>query len=622
MDKTVIVDTEINNIISGTERFFGNAVTKEMAFNYLTLWYFYLCNEMKYKYNDISLENVDYRQLQPYITDGANDGGIDYVYFDDDSTPKVVVVQSKYKNNGESIDYNTIISELNKMSDTINNFVKCNSGGYNSNLQRELQNALDSLPDSQSTNVEYIIFTNSDLDVEKVMRKIERSENPSLTRESVTIYKYCDIESKIITELEEIPTVSEAKIKIDRAKNMLTYRTDKVWGIMVNVSSHSIKKLFNKYKDSGLFDLNIRRFIKNKLVDKGINDSLQKAREDFWFLNNGIIIACKNFDPDGDTVNLWDFSIVNGGQTTHLIGSDTSSDEEFFLPCKIICQNPNIDNKDDNQTFFTRIAEATNSQKPIYQRDIKSNSPEMRRLQRWLKQDKVFLEIKRGVKLSSSEKKQYDHFVKNDELGQLILSFIHQRPGTARSNKKELFETPALYGKIYMHSYEKDECKKKCIIDIVKINTLYETIAKDLAESNSLEDEEKVVLKNGKQIIFAVLGLLYRWTNNDYLPEDAITNKGSVVDNDFMYSSIISNYDRDDLYDCMYELIVWIIQQITRPYQNALETNKASSVSNYFKKDGTYYNEIIPALAKEYMRNTRSGKKSVIDDYVLVLKRK
>ena len=51
--------------------------------------------------------------------------------------------------------------------------------------------------------------------------------------------------------------------------------------------------------------------------------------------------------------------------------------------------------KDENAgaVFFTKIAEATNSQKPIYARDLKSNSPEMLSLKRCLEREDVFLEM-------------------------------------------------------------------------------------------------------------------------------------------------------------------------------------------------------------------------------------
>ncbi len=52
---------------------------------------------------------------------------------------------------------------------------------------------------------------------------------------------------------------------------------------------------------------------------------------------------------------------------------------------------------------------------------------------KWLASENIYLEIKRG---SKKPKKQIFNFsIKNDELGQLILSFVHQRPGTARSGK-------------------------------------------------------------------------------------------------------------------------------------------------------------------------------------------
>ena len=117
-------------------------------------------------------------------------------------------------------------------------------------------------------------------------------------------------------------------------------------------------------------------------------------------MNNGIIIACEYFEIDGDTVKLSKFSIVNGGQTTTLIGNYKGTNtKEFYIPCKIVATkvDPKSTKSDSNADFFTKIAEATNSQKPIYARDLKSNAPEMVQLYNWLKNEKVYLEIKRGL---------------------------------------------------------------------------------------------------------------------------------------------------------------------------------------------------------------------------------
>ena len=66
-------------------------------------------------------------------------------------------------------------------------------------------------------------------------------------------------------------------------------------------------------------------------------------RDNFWFLNNGIIIACTEFEPDGDTIKLHNFSIVNDGQTTQLIGTYKGTNtKEFYIPCKIVATKNDI----------------------------------------------------------------------------------------------------------------------------------------------------------------------------------------------------------------------------------------------------------------------------------------
>lgn len=203
--KSEIIENEIRKIVNGTGKVFPNPVSDEMAFNYLTLWYFYLCNELRYKVNKKKIDEIDYRDLETYITDGTNDGGIDYVYLDDESTAKVVVVQSKYT---DTLDYNTIIAELKKMSNTIDDFSKVNTSHYNTNVKRELQNALDSLPDSQSTNVEYVLFTTAEIsNIDDILSRIDNDQNPNLNRDSVSIFQVSDIESKISQVTEEILTV-------------------------------------------------------------------------------------------------------------------------------------------------------------------------------------------------------------------------------------------------------------------------------------------------------------------------------------------------------------------------------------------------------------------------------
>lgn len=545
-------------------------VTDENAFEYLAMQFF--C----YKIKNIKPKLYD---IESSITNGPNDGGIDFVYYDDEES-KVVLGQCKYT---ENMKLNDIISELNKMSSTVENFKKAYTGTYNKKLKTNLQNALDRLPDESAGNVEYCIFTTSDINQNDVTNKLH-AENNLYSKDMVSVYGVSEINSQIKELIEKAKTVNEYKIEIDYPHNVLQYETDNVSGIMVNMSSESLVRMYDKFKDEGLFDLNIRKYIKNKTVDEGIKETLDKERDNFWFYNNGLTIACSEYVLDGNKVKLYDFSIVNGGQTTNRIGNyKGSNNDKFYLPCKIISI------KNDDQKLYSKIAEATNSQKPINPRDLKSNSPEMKMLQRWLGKEGVYLEIKRGEKKKLKNIKS----IKNDELGQLLLSFGYQQPGTARSGKRNIFENKPLYNKLYRVNYEKDPNKKEFVLDLIKLSENYSIIEADLKNGTTISDDEKIVLSNAKYVIFSLLGLSYYIVNEDYSRDDLNNDISVLKSPDLVYSKFISNYKADDYQERLKSLIEMILDSLCDTYENCVARNEVTSISNLFKTDKKYRDSIV-----------------------------
>ena len=571
------VQEEINKIS-------GKNIQPERAFSHLLL---------KYRFD------VNYSDQIGLVTDGPNDGGIDFLYYDEDDA-RVVLCQSKFS---DELQFNDIIAELQKMHSTVQNFKKSNTGIYNETLKMALQNAIDRLPDDNFDNFEYYLFTTAPINVGKVLKKIEST---CTFYESVSIVTSDQIEKLIEQSLESLTTVEYEKVRIDRPRNFLEYESDDSKGIMCNVLSSSLISLYNKYAGKGLFDLNIRRYIRNTLVDNGINKTLDNNRSNFWFLNNGVIIACENYDIDGDTVKLSKFSIVNGGQTTTLIGNyKGNNSQDFYIPCKIVAT------KDDakSESFFTNIAEATNSQKPIYARDLKSNAPEMVRLHKWLKSHKIYLEIKRGYK----PKFKPVISIKNDELGQLILSFALQRPGTSRSGKKVIFENQALYDQLYKVNYEKDEFKKSFLIDLIDLKCRYDEIEIKLKRS-SLDAIELEVLKNGRQTIFALMGMFYRLINEDITEKDIQDNPKSLESIPFVYGYILSHYQKDDINIRLEAVIKDILQLLAEAYEKAVRDGITTSVSNFMKTDQKYFNDITLSIIK----NLRfSAGKDLIENSVI-----
>ncbi len=565
-----IIKTEIDLAIQKIQSFFQKNISKERAFSHILLKYYF---------------GVEY--YDQVVTDGANDGGIDFLYYDEEED-KVIVCQSKLT---AALSCEEINTEFNKMHSTIENFRRANTGCYNQTLKQALQNALDQLPDDNSGNIEYRVFTTADIDTDAIKKKIANL-SPNYPLDSAIIDSVIDIEQQIQKVNGSLSTVKEAKIQIDTPSNFLTYESAESRGMMCNVSSQSIVKLYNKFYSAGLFDLNIRRYIRNTLVDNGIKKTLDTNRANFWFLNNGIIIACEDYRVDGKVVHLANFSIVNGGQTTHLIATHKGS-SEFYIPCKIVAT------KDEKQAgkFFTDIAEATNSQKPIYARDLKSNAPEMVRLAKWLQDESIYLEIKRGGKLGKGFKPKTK--ISNDELGQLILSFAYQKPGTSRSGKKAIFENQSIYKQIYQEEYQKDPAKKRFILDLIDLNDRYKEIELKF-KSERLTPEQVTILKNGKQTIFALMGLCSMLVNQHITERDILDNPRILTDVNFEFGSILSDYKADDIEDKLEQIVYDIVDIVTESFSKAFEDGAVTSVSNFMKTDLRYHNEIALKFIKNF----------------------
>ena len=184
-----IIKEELRNIQKKILIYNNKNISEENAFEYLALQFF--C----FKTNDIDEKIFD---IKNSITNGPNDGGIDFVFYDEEEQ-KVILGQCKYT---ENMNLNEIVSELNKMSSTVENFKKGLTGSYNQKLKNILQNALDRLTEENVGNVEYWIFTTSVFNENEVDNKIEK-EHSLYSKEMVSIFGLEDISSKIKETIEK-----------------------------------------------------------------------------------------------------------------------------------------------------------------------------------------------------------------------------------------------------------------------------------------------------------------------------------------------------------------------------------------------------------------------------------
>jgi len=585
MDKNILLK-EINSLKEDFPKL--NTLKEEDLFSLVCLKYYY------------QPEDFSYFHYKESFVDGKSDGGIDLVVINDvDSySTTLSLIQCKWINNLDNIQ--DIKDIFTKIEQTYNDFLANKTTKYNPRLKRILKDKLDYIDDLDNL-IEFTLFISVEISPDR-KEKIEDALKgiASLNEYLITIYYLDDIVENIESVKEPKKFVEEDKIIINKNDGHLNYGD---FGLLVNISSNSLKNLYDRYKNKGLFEQNFRYFIRNKKIDDKITNSLQKKRNDFWFLNNGIIISCSDFKIDGNNIRLWDFSIVNGCQTTTLIGEyrGKNENEDFFLPCKIVKSKSDPNNNEKGFSYFmSEIAEASNSQKPISDRDLKSNRPEQRKLQTFLREEdpKIYLEIKRG----EVYKRSIDSWqkIKNDELGQYILAFNLQQPGTARSTKRKIFSSDKTYRSIFLRTYSKEN-----IVDLLRLKEYYnDYVNKQLKDDKFVDLEQESVARNGKFIVIALIGLFFKYKNS------LITFKGyskdenwiAYLEEDNLQGPLLNvNYKQDDFFLKLNGLFQLIIMELSNLYKQREKDER--NVSNFFKTDTKYQKIIIKHFIDSVFNN-------------------
>ena len=316
-----------------------------------------------YYKNEINKTNI-----RGGFTDGSGDGGIDFIYSDDST---MYLIQGKSSANLTVEDIKNLFT---KMAETVSDFDENKDGKYSQILRSVYHNKYDDLDDNK--NIELVLFTKTILS-EDTRKQIENfSSKECMNDYTITMYDANDIALKKASLFQQKDLIKEDSVQLylgnDGTKNILHYGES---GIIVNIKATSLKNLYAKHIKDGLFSYNLREHIKQKSVDQGIENTIKNNFEKFWFYNNGIIIGCKEFKIDGNKIKPYDFSIINGAQTTTQIGKSKIIDNnhDFAIVCKIVRAKDSV--RDDTD-FIGKISEASNSQKPIKPRDLKSNSIE------------------------------------------------------------------------------------------------------------------------------------------------------------------------------------------------------------------------------------------------------
>lgn len=231
-------------------------------------------------------------------------------------------------------------------------------------------------------------------------------------------------------------------------------RFDEATGITSWIFTMKGSAIANIFHDVGvrLFARNIRGFLGNTDINRGMQITIDQEPEYFWYFNNGITVVCDKAQQisarGSNQLKIANAQIINGQQTTRSLSMQKNNDAEVLIKL-IEIPRESSDGQSKYSRIVNQIVSATNWQNAISPSDLKANDPEQVRIERDFR--KLGYHYLRK-KMSKSEARsmmggRYKWVIKKEDIARYVAS-CDLDPYILRLGKDRLFEDD-LYPKIF-----------------------------------------------------------------------------------------------------------------------------------------------------------------------------
>jgi len=268
------------------------------------------------------------------------------------------------------------------------------------------------------------------LDVSEILTESEVKFETIGATELLEIYR--KKENKVFTlKLAETPLSSQGKVFISlvRLSDFNKFITDDDGEIIRNI-----------------FEANVRDYQGKSNVNLDIKSTLEttKAKEDFWWLNNGVTILADDVSaPGGKELIIHNPEIVNGLQTStelyRFFASESAHCDNRSLLVRIIVP--------ENEESRDKIIRATNSQTPIPKASLRATDSIHRDIEDYFKPRGLFYDRRKNF--YKNEGKKPADIVSLPFLAQCVMAITMQKPDFARARPSTLLEDNISYEKLY-----------------------------------------------------------------------------------------------------------------------------------------------------------------------------
>ncbi len=341
--------------------------------------------------------NIDPAEAAACITDGPDDQGVDGIYVHPNHN-RIFFVQAKWRKNPES---GVSLSEFNRFRDGVEKLINGNLDGFSEDIKTRYNEILAALTNID-TKITVAFVTTS---AQKISEHIEKSAQEFCAK----INAYSELIEIEWRNLEDIINFARASVRPDINETILLQNFGRItepfesyFGV---VSTNDLAKLAEKYGNA-LFSDNLRYFLEDSDVNKGIAQTLHDYPGYFWYYNNGVTAICSSIkkQPQGGgstevgLFNVEGLTIINGAQTVGTIARFIKA-QESGTDAKVLMRIISLEGTPIQ--FSSDVTKANNTQNDLTAIDFVSQDPQQERLRIELAKHGIIYVYRRGDSVSN-----------------------------------------------------------------------------------------------------------------------------------------------------------------------------------------------------------------------------
>lgn len=324
---------------------------------------------------------VEYDIAAQSITDGYHDLGIDAVY-NDTAQKKLILVQSKWRKDGlGSISQ----EEASTFAEGVARVINFDLTGCNAKLSAKQSEITDALRDmNYQIEIVYCHTGNQGMN-EYASRALNSLLNQVNEDDSTELLTFTEIKLQDIYEYLANGQINESIVLNDVLISNWGSVDAPFKAYYGTIQVSAVGEWYNQYGNQ-LFAKNIRYYKGSTEVNQGIKEVLKTQPEKFFYYNNGIKLLCKKITKKlpystGNNVGLFALegvSLVNGAQTTGVIGAVCLENPELIESAKVFVQMIDLGDAENDQAV--QITKLSNTQNRIDSKDFVALDPQQDRL--------------------------------------------------------------------------------------------------------------------------------------------------------------------------------------------------------------------------------------------------